>query len=64
MKTFAAKQPTSDAAKQKKKGNRGRSLRSVSPLSTGMPLLQRKCACGGGCPRCKENLGDSNKVED
>ncbi len=28
--------------------------RNVSPLSMGMPLLQRKCACGGGCPRCQE----------
>ncbi|MCU0541837.1 MAG: OmpA family protein [Oscillatoriaceae cyanobacterium Prado104] len=31
--------------------------RSISPLSTGMPLLQRQCACGGGCPRCQDELG-------
>ena len=54
MRTLATKQPNNDVAKQKKKGNSVRSSHSVSPLSTGMPLLQRKCACGGGCPRCKE----------
>ncbi len=59
MRTLATKQSTNDSAKQQK-GDRGRSAcssasrsRSVSPLSTGIPLLQRKCACGGGCPRCQ-----------
>jgi hypothetical protein len=52
MRTLATKQPINDVVKQKN-GERGRS-RSISSLSTGMPLLQRKCACGGGCPRCKE----------
>jgi outer membrane protein OmpA-like peptidoglycan-associated protein len=28
-----------------------------------MPLLQRKCACGGGCPRCKEELGIQTKLK-
>jgi|GEM_PF-4569795 len=62
MITIATKQPTNDSVKQKKKGNRGQS-RSVFPLSTGMPLLQRKCACGGGCPRCKEELGIQTKLK-
>lgn len=63
MRTLATKQPTNDSAKQKKKGNKERSSRSVSSLSTGMPLLQRKCACGGGCPRCKEDLGIQTKLK-
>jgi len=42
MRAIATKQPTNDSAKQKKNGDKGRS-RSISPLSTGMPLLQRKC---------------------
>jgi hypothetical protein len=28
-----------------------------------MPVLQRKCACGGGCPRCKEELGIQTKLK-
>jgi hypothetical protein len=28
-----------------------------------MPLLQRQCACGGGCPRCKEELGIQTKLK-
>lgn len=70
MRTLATKQPTHDSAKQKKPRKKGRSarssalrLRSVSPLLTGMPLLQRKCACGGGCPRCKEDLGIQTKLK-
>ncbi len=76
MKTLATKQMTNDSAKQKKKGNRGRSAcssaetrlsrtlsRSVFPLSTGIPLLQRKCTCGGGCPRCQEDLGIQTKLK-
>jgi len=70
MRTLATKQPTHDSAKQNKGGSRVRSAcssasrsRSVSSLSTGMPLLQRKCACGGGCPRCKENLGIQTKLK-
>jgi Domain of unknown function (DUF4157) len=62
MKAIATKQPTNDFTKQKKNGDQGRS-RSVSPLSTGMPLLQRKCACGGGCPRCQEELGIQAKLK-
>jgi hypothetical protein len=54
MKAIATKQPTNESVKQNKSGEKGRS-RSISPLSTGMPLLQRKCACGGGCPRCKKS---------
>src|SRR4028119_1346818 len=62
MRAIATKQPTNDSAKQKKNGDKGRS-RSVSPLSTGMPLLQRKCACGGGCPRCQGELGIQTKLK-
>ena len=54
MRTLATKQPTHDSAKEKKNGDRVRSSRHFSPLATGMPLLQRQCACGGGCPRCQE----------
>ncbi len=70
MRTLATKQPTNDSAKQKKNGDGVRSAsssvtlsRSVSPLSTGMPLLQRKCACGGSCPRCKDELGIQTKLK-
>jgi hypothetical protein len=62
MKAIATKQPTNASVKQNKSGEKGRS-RSISPLSTGMPLLQRKCACGGGCPRCKEELGIQTKLK-
>jgi hypothetical protein len=69
MKAIATKQPTNESVKQNKSGEKGRS-RSVSPLSTGMPLLQRKCACGGGCPRCTSknrqllqiNIGPQNQL--
>jgi len=62
MKAIATKQPTNESVKQNKSGEKGRS-RSISPLSTGMPLLQRKCACGGGCPRCKDELGIQTKLK-
>ncbi|HBB31135.1 MAG TPA: hypothetical protein DDZ80_08865 [Cyanobacteria bacterium UBA8803] len=62
MRTLATKQPGNDFAKQKKNGDKVRS-RSVSPLSTGMPLLQHQCACGGGCPRCQEKLGIQTKLK-
>jgi Domain of unknown function (DUF4157) len=62
MKAIATKQPTNESVKQNKSGEKGRS-RSMSPLSTGMPLLQRKCACGGGCPRCQEELGIQTKLK-
>ncbi|HBB32822.1 MAG TPA: hypothetical protein DDZ80_01600 [Cyanobacteria bacterium UBA8803] len=28
-----------------------------------MPLLQRQCACGGGCPRCQDELGIQTKLK-
>ena len=62
MRAIATKQPTNDSSQQKKKGNSVRS-HSISSLSRGMPLLQRKCACGGGCPRCKEDLGIQTKLK-
>jgi len=63
MKTFAIKQPINDFAKQQKKGDKEGRSRSISPLSTGMPLLQRQCACGGGCPRCQDELGIQTKLK-
>ena len=62
MKAIATKQPTNESVKQNKSGEKGRS-RSISPLSTGMPLLQRQCACGGGCPRCQDVLGIQTKLK-
>ena len=62
MRTLAIKQLNHAPAKHKKKGDRVRS-RPVSPLSTGMPLLQRQCACGGGCPRCQEKLGIKTQLK-
>ncbi|MGL5064752.1 MAG: DUF4157 domain-containing protein [Microcoleus sp.] len=62
MRAIATKQPNNESAKQKKNGEKGRS-HSISPLSTGMPLLQRQCACGGGCPRCKQELGIQTKLK-
>jgi Domain of unknown function (DUF4157)/OmpA family len=63
MRTLATKQPAKDSVKQEHHKDRGRSPLAVSgvrslysPLSTGMPLLQRKCACGGSCPRCQSAL--------
>ena len=53
MRTLATKQPAKDSVKQEQHKDRGRSP-NVSPLSTGKPLLQRQCACGGGCPSCQE----------
>ncbi len=61
MRTLATKQPK-DSTQQEQHGNRARSplivnggrSHNISPLLTGMPQLQRKCACGGGCPRCDD----------
>jgi hypothetical protein len=61
MRSLATKQLINDVAKQKN-GERGRS-RHVSLLSTEMPLLQRQCACGGGCPRCQDELGIQTKLK-
>ena len=62
MRTLATKYPSTDSIKQKKPGNRLR-FRNPSGLATGMPLLQSKCACGGGCPRCQEELGIQTKLK-
>jgi hypothetical protein len=61
MRSLATKQPINDVVKQKN-GEKGRS-HSISPLSTGMPLLQRQCACGGGCPCCQDELGIQTKLK-
>jgi len=62
MKTLTTKQSTNDSAKLKKNLDSVRSRHS-SLLSTGMPLLQRKCACGGGCPRCQDKQGIQTKLK-
>jgi hypothetical protein len=71
MKAPANKQPAKDLVRQEQHGNRVRSpftlsqvrSPSISPLSTGQPLLQRQCACGGGCPRCKDDLTLQTKLK-
>jgi Domain of unknown function (DUF4157)/Putative amidase domain len=62
MRTIATKEPSNGSAKEKKNGDRVRS-RHISPLSTGTPLLQHQCACGGGCPRCQDELGIQTKLK-
>jgi hypothetical protein len=63
-KTLATKQPVKDSNQQKLYGKAGVRLHhNILPFSTSQPLLQRQCACGGGCPRCQENL-DSIKDTD
>lgn len=61
MRTLAIKQPHHDSAKEKNR-DKVRS-HSISPLSTGMQLLQRQCSCGGGCPRCQEQQGIQTKLK-
>ncbi len=58
MRTLSRQSSTKETAQEKSfrgkvLGGTGRS-HFISPLSTGEPLLQRQCACGGGCPRCQE----------
>lgn len=38
---------------------------SLSTVSPGSTMLQRKpgCACGGGCPRCQDELGIQTKLK-
>jgi hypothetical protein len=65
MRTLSRQPSTKDAAQEKSfraKALGGRSP-SISPLSTGQPLIQRQCACGGGCPRCKDNLTLQTKLK-
>jgi Domain of unknown function (DUF4157) len=61
MRSLATKQSINDVVKQQH-GGKGRG-RSISPLLTGMPILQRQCACGGGCPRCQDELGMQTKLK-
>jgi Domain of unknown function (DUF4157) len=69
MRTLATKQPAKDLSQQKQDRVRspltvsGVRSRNVSPLSTGIPLLQRKCACGGSCPRCQGDLTLQTKLK-
>jgi Domain of unknown function (DUF4157) len=58
MRTLTTKQSAKDSTKQ----IHDRTRSTLTPLemrsnniSTGMPLIQRQCACGGGCPRCQDN---------
>jgi hypothetical protein len=58
MRTLSRQSSTKETAQEKFFrgkiwGGTGRS-HFISPFSTGEPLLQRQCACGGGCPRCRE----------
>jgi hypothetical protein len=63
MRTLTNQQATKNSAQQQPTRTQSPLLnndvrsRLVPTLSTGLPLLQRQCACGGGCPRCQENLG-------
>jgi Domain of unknown function (DUF4157) len=65
MRTLSRQSSTKETAQEK--SFRGKVLggrsHSISPLSTGEPLLQRQCACGGGCPRCKDELGIQTKLK-
>ena len=67
MRTLTPKQPSSHSAKRKPvqiKHAPSLQVRNFSLLSTREPVVQRKadCACGGGCPRCQENLGIQTKL--
>jgi Domain of unknown function (DUF4157) len=59
MRTFATKQLAKDSTNQNQHVDRTRSHN----ISTEMPLLQRQCACGGGCPRCQDNLKLQTKLK-
>jgi Domain of unknown function (DUF4157) len=69
MRTHVVKQPIQDSAKYSQEVTRSTltpvEMRSntISPLSTGIPLIQHQCACGGGCPRCQENLTLQTKLK-
>jgi Domain of unknown function (DUF4157) len=67
MRTLSHQPSTKETAQEKSfraRAFEGRSP-SISPLSTGQdqPLLQRQCACGGSCPRCKDNLTLQTKLK-
>ena len=57
MRVLATKQTTPAPTRQQRAPilAQGRS-RPTASLSSDLPLLQRKCACGGGCPRCQATL--------
>jgi hypothetical protein len=59
MRTLATKNFSNDYSSRKQaQAKFSASLRSrhSSPFAVEIPLLQRKCACGGGCPRCQAKL--------
>jgi hypothetical protein len=67
MRTLSRQSSTKETAQEKSfrgkiLGGTGRSP-TISPLSTGQPMLQRQCACGGGCPRCQDNLTIQPKLQ-
>lgn len=67
MRTLSRQLSQTDTAKEKffraqSPLGQGRS-HFISPLSTGQPLLQRQCACGGGCPRCQEEALEQTKLK-
>lgn len=57
MKAMAAKQPSSEFHRQHQEVIQSPVVQNVIP-STDAIMLQRKsaCTCGGGCPRCEENM--------
>jgi hypothetical protein len=61
MKALFNQPATQDTVRQKQVVSQGRSPQ-ISSLSSTAPLLQRQCACGGGCPRCQEQLGLQTKL--
>jgi hypothetical protein len=63
MRILVTQLPANNFAKQKQREDSGRSSRHSSSFFTGMPLLQSKCACGGGCPRCKQELEIQTKLK-
>jgi hypothetical protein len=70
MKTLVIPKTSKESAKEERHGNRMplfvvNELRShyISPLSTSQPLLQRQCACGGGCPHCLETASIQPKLK-
>src|SRR5688572_10753095 len=61
------KQPTRPARTAARTAPRVSHLQART-VAEAAPAIQRKCACGGGCPRCAETLslsstGDTYEVE-
>ena len=66
MRVFAANQFTTSPTRQRSPRTlpqQRRPMRSITSLSTGALLLQRQCACGGGCPRCQDKFKLQTKLK-